>query len=830
MSIINSQPLIGASGQGGYFLTKSLRFRSSASAYLNRTPASAGNRKTWTWSAWVKRGAIADGVLFSVGTSGSSYFNLRFQDNSGVQEFSAVSENPSTDITLRTSQQFRDPSAWYHLVFVLDTTQATSSNRAKFYVNGSQVTAFSSATYPSQNADLLINNNQAHNIARRASASDLYFDGYMTEINFIDGQALTPSSFGETSTSTGVWIPKKYTGTYGTNGFYLPFTDVATTSGSNAGLGKDFSGNGNYWTTNNISVTSGTTYDSMKDVPTLTDTDTANYCVLNPLDKGTSFSISNGNLTADINAARPVFASVKGTIGITSGKYYWEFVKTSSGSGLVQSGVWANDNLSVNVNTDLNGSLGSLTNIGMFGATSSNAIIKTGLSTQDASTLGSYTNGDVIGIAFDADNGKLYAYKNGTEFTGQAIGSGTSILPTMATGKTYHPFVYSGNGGSGTETATTNINFGQRPFAYTPPTGFKALNTFNLPTPTIGATASTRANKYFDINLWTGNSSARSFTNSGSMQPDFVWVKDRTTAGIWNVLFDSVRGAGNQLSSNQTDAELASASSIAGKVSAFNSDGFSVVTGSSSYYSVNQTGDSYVGWQWRANGTAVTNTAGSITSTVSANTTAGFSIVTYTSPNSTSNQTVGHGLGVKPSMIIVKNRDSAFNWDIYHSSLGYNSSLIFTIAATRSGAFGAEPTSTVFTTTNTYTHNGTDKYVAYCFAQVAGYSAFGSYTGNGSSDGVFVHLGFRPRFVMVKQTDAVGNWLIWDTARTTRNQMQDYLSPNNSSAELNNVLVSIDALSNGFKCRTADDDINGNGNSYIYMAFAESPFKFSNAR
>ena len=284
-------------GDDGYNLTNSLRFRDSASAYLNRTP-SASNRKTWTWSGWIKRGtigAINDGI-FSAGTSfGTNNDNIQTItfNNDFIALVSEVSG--SVQYNLVTSQMFRDPSAWYHIVLAFDTTQATSSNRIKLYVNGSQVTAFSTSTYPSLNYDGWVNSANAHRIGNRVAPD---FDGYMGEINFIDGQALTPSSFGSTNASTGVWQPAKYLGTYGANGFYLPFTDVATTSGSNAGLGKDFSGNGNYWNTNNISVTAGATYDSMTDVPTLTNATTANYATLNPLDwgQGSDATFNFGNL------------------------------------------------------------------------------------------------------------------------------------------------------------------------------------------------------------------------------------------------------------------------------------------------------------------------------------------------------------------------------------------------------------------------------------------------------------------------------------------------------------------------------------------------------
>jgi len=824
MSVIGSNILAGASGQGGYFLTNSLRFRSSASAYLNRTPASATNQKTWTWSGWVKRGTLGTynfGLIFCDTGSNANKNEFGFFNTDSL--FFEYTNGGITQADLKTTQVFRDPSAWYHIVLAVDTTQATASNRIKMYVNGSQITSFSASTYPSQNTDMYINSTNVHDIGRgNRNSGAIYLDAYLTELNFIDGQQLTPSSFGETSATTGVWIPKKFSGTYGTNGFYLPFTNTTSTST----LGNDFSGNSNTWTVNNISLTAGSTYDSMTDVPTLTSATTANYCVANPLEKGSAFTVSNGNLTIDINASKPVFASVKGTFGITSGKWYWECVKTSSGSGLSQSGVWASDNLSLNINSDLNGNLASLNNIGMFGSTAAGDLIKTGLNSQDYATLGSYTNGDVIGIAFDADSGKLYAYKNGTEFTGQAIGSGTSILPTMATGKTYQPFVYSGNGGSGTENATTNINFGQRPFTYTPPSGFVALNTFNLPTPTIGATAAELANEYFDATTYTGTGSSQLISNSGLFQPNFVWIKQRSAAGQHN-LMDVLR-AGFRLRTDDTAADSSSSTLFS-----FASTGFNVLTSNASY---NASAGTYVAWQWKASDSGVTNTAGSITSTVSASTTAGFSIVTYTG-NGTGSATVGHGLGATPSMVIVKRRSAASDWPVSSRSISAGQILVLNstnAVSTDNGPFASTyPSSTVITLgTSTDTNANTATYVAYCFAQIAGYSAFGSYTGNGSTDGPFIFTGFRPRFVMIKSTVEISNWFVWDTSRSTYNAEILILMPSVSDAEFSDATYAIDALSNGFKIRGLGQyaGYNNSGNAYIYMAFAENPFKYANAR
>jgi len=294
MAILNNSNAISTSAP--YDINNSLRFRSSASAYLSRTPAGAGNRQTWTWSGWIKRGSLGtDQAIFSVaGTSNTTYFLIKFDTNNCI-----YIGNYSTNF-LVTSQVFRDPSAWYHIVVVLDTTQATANNRLKVYVNGSQVTAFSSnniSAQIAQNSDQGINQAAAHNISREAQGGVFLLDAYQTEINFINAQALTPSSFGETSTTTGSWVPKAYTGTYGTNGFYLKFNNTASV----ANLGLDSSGNGNTWTVNNVSLTAGTTYDAMIDSPTLTSATVANYCVMNPLTGASTMTLLDGNLnTCDV--------------------------------------------------------------------------------------------------------------------------------------------------------------------------------------------------------------------------------------------------------------------------------------------------------------------------------------------------------------------------------------------------------------------------------------------------------------------------------------------------------------------------------------------------
>ena len=331
-----------------------------------------------------------------------------------------------------------------------------------------------------------------------------------------------------------------------------------------------------------------------------------------------------------------------------------------------------------------------------------------------------------------------------------------------------------------------------------------------------------------DATLYTGTSASLSVTNTAGFKPDFVWTKARSF-GYDHGLFDSVRGVTKLLSSNSTAAESTSANSL----TAFNSNGFTVdangATGAS--------GTTYVGWQWQAGqGSTSSNTSGTITSTVSVNATAGFSIVTYTGTGA--NATVGHGLGVAPKMLIVKSRSAAVNWVVYNASLGNTGSLYlnltnsFTTVATWNNT---SPTPSVFSVNGTgyYVNDSAATYVAYCWAEIAGFSKFGSYTGNGSTDGTFVYLGFRPKFIMYKRTDSTGSWGIFDTSRNTYNLSTNVLYANLSSAEYTSTgagFDNIDILSNGFKPRQSNSGVNASGGTYIYMAFAENPFKSSLAR
>jgi hypothetical protein len=556
-------------------------------------------------------------------------------------------------------------------------------------------------------------------------------------------------------------------------------------------LGNDFSGNSNNWTTNNISLTSGVTYDSMTDVPTLTSPTAANYCVLNPLNTQSTATLAGGNL--NLTTPSTSYGMSFATVGVSSGKYYWEVTVTGITAGL---------------GIGINKATVALTQY-MGQSADSYCYINSGEKYNNNTTTAygaTYTTNDVIGVAFDSTAGTLTFYKNNTS-------QGTAF--SSLTGE-FFPAVSDQSNGSA---SSLSINFGQRPFAYTPPSGFVALNTFNLPSSTIPA-----GNKFMDATLYTGNGSTQSVTGVG-FQPDFVWIKDRTSAE-WHRLYDAVRGATKELYSNTTNAEGTDANGL----SAFNSNGFSVGT----LNAVNKNTDAFVSWNWKANGAGVTNTAGSITSTVSANTTSGFSVVTYTA-NGTNGATVGHGLNVTPAIYIVKRRNTTGNWVVVpgNSSL-FGGSFYLQLNTTsavisNSDVFTSYPGPSVFyLSTNADVNASGGTYVAYCFTPIAGFSAFGSYTGNGSTDGPFVYTGFRPRWIMFKRTNSTGNWVIFDTARGTYNQTPNGLFPDLSDAEDSSSIF--DLLSNGFKARSSGSAYNVNGGAYIYAAFAENAFKNALAR
>ena len=757
--MFNTLTRMGASNPSGYEIEKSLRFNNSDSAYLSRTPSSAGNRKTFTLSFWFKPTPDVNGRIFEAG-SGSGYNGsaLYYSD----EKFGWIYDTGPTFYASTTNNLFRDCSAWYHVCFHVDTTQGTADERLKVYVN-SEFNGFNS--YPPQNLDFHLNNNIAHSFGRRTHQNDNYISAYFAEIHFIDGSIVTPYNFAETDTTTGQWIPKEYEGgNYGTNGFYLNFSDNSDTTATT--LGKDYSGQGNNWTPNNFSVAAGTGDDSSEDTPT------NNYCTLN--------SQSHRNLTAPTNGQLDLVipnAAVNhhgwGTFEVTSGKWYWEctYVATSHSSGkLLFVGIGNhNDNSDVRAVRAGDGEL--VPNTGTIEA--------------------EWTTGDIVMVALDYDNSKWYLGKNGSWFlSGDPVNGTGYVHNNLTSTKPLSPKFYNATANGN---QSISVNFGARGFTYTPPTGFKALCTKNLPTPTIK-----NGTDYFNTVLYTGNDGSQNI--DVGFQPSAFWVKNRdsTYNHAWTNFVTNT-----YLYPNLTDDEGAIGSAISQLSNGFNLDTTSNV--------FNNNGDDYVAWAWKESATA------------------GFDIVSFT-PSSGTN-TYSHGLGVKPDFIIFKSRESAANWDVYSSALTaeYKLYLNDDSAKIDSGFMSdTEPTSSVFSF-NPGNQDGND-HIAYCFSNVKGYLKAGSYTGNANANGPFVYTGFKPAMVFGKDASGADNWWIFDNKRNTSNVVKNRIFPSLNNVEGAVNADSLDFVSNGFKIRGSGNFMNENNNTFVYIAFAETPFKYATAR
>ena len=546
------------------------------------------------------------------------------------------------------------------------------------------------------------------------------------------------------------------------------------------------------------------------------DTPTKNWCTLNPLDRSSSSpTLSNGNLDIKTSTRTAVNESCRGTVGVSAGKWYFECVVTPVYVAAFQAG-----EVGIKaVGTSLANRASDASDAFCFGVGGGGSTwFKRNNSTFTNLTTSGATTGTVLSVAFDLDAGKVWVAKDGAWENSGNPASGTNAQFTSIASGTYAVVVtpYSSTTSNYTD---LSLNTGQRAFAYTPPTGFNALNTANLPAPDIAD-----GSDYFNTVLWTGDgASSRSISGVG-FQPDWVWTKKRNSAQD-HFLYDVVRGSTNgnfyELRSSSTAAEGVPSTADTG-LRSLDSDGFTI----GSDGSVNTNNDTYVAWSWDAGGSGSSNTAGSITSTVSANPSAGFSIVSYTG-NATSGATVGHGLGAAPSMLITKNRDSTSEWGVYHSALGGTKALLLNQnynQQTNSLYWNnTNPSSTVFTLGAGSTTNSSSDYIAYCFAEVEGFSKFGSYTGNGSTDGPFVYCGFRPAWIMIKVTNvSTTAWMIRDTGRNPYNIATGYLMPNLSSAEFTN--LDFDICSNGFKPRHTNNVENSSGSNYIFAAFAEHPF------
>ena len=956
MSIIGNNILAGASGGAAatYEIDRSLRFVRADNNYLNFTPSSAGNQKTWTWSVWVKRSSLYDhtdnqGIhyLFSPVRGGDGFNEalIRFDTHDTLK----IYDSGGTRGHLSTNRKFRDTSAWYHIVVVLDTPQATPADRLKLYVNGVQETSFSTETYPAQDTTWGWNGTQRHDLGRYGLYEYEWFDGYMAEVNFIDGTALAASDFGETDTGTGAWIPKQYSGSYGSQGWYLNFADNSNNTATT--LGKDNSGNSNNWTPNSFSVSAGNANDSVVDSPT------NNYSTLNVLDR-TGGNMFQGNLNYAGTYSSVVSRNghgIRSTLRVpSSGKWYVE------AANITYAGAGNSCLLGFTQSTSLTSSVtafgGTLTPwIGVDANVYGNKIALNwnGVSggTASATTLfSSYASGDIVNFAIDFDNGKFWVGKNGTWYNSGDPAAGTNATSTFTAGSEpwgfWAEYVASSNNANRSQ---PRVNFGQQGHEYTAPAGFLDINTANLPVPTIK-----NGTKYMQTVLYTGNQATRNIAvadNQGSSwSPDWVWIKGRATTST-PTLFDTIRGATNYLRSDTNAVETSDADTL----TEFRSDGFSL----GADLKVNTTGTAYVSWNWDAGdnssktftvkvvsdsgnkyrfddfgtsavtldleegstyvfdqsdssnsghplrfsttsdgthgsgseyttGVTTTGTPGSagakttivvaasaptlyyycsvhsgmggqantnstagasnfdgnIQSTVRTSAEAGFSIVRYTGDGTDANSntvTVGHQLGVKPDLIITKKITSGndYNWSTWHKDLGAGYGIFLDLHNARNAAMwdgDSNHSSTVFSPADSLYNNESGKdYINYVFTSVEGYSKFGSYTGNALSghQGPFIFLGFRPKWVLIKSSTVATSWYLMDDTREsiqTQGSDANVLFPDTAAGDQANAGQGIDFLSNGFKVQAANGYGLNNSATYIFLAFAEIPTKYSNAR
>jgi hypothetical protein len=814
----SSQWMYASGGFYGTEIDNSLRFNDDDSAYLQRTAGTPTNNKIWTLSCWVKLGNLGfSRTIFSGVSSTSAYDQLTF--NSSNQFFMQFA-NSGVYGQWTSTQVFRDVGSWGHLVVKADTT--AGSNGVTVYWNNEVVSGSWAAASLASNASFASIN--ASGDAQRFSLLDTgvsaqYFDGYVADAYFIDGSALDPTSFGETK--SGIWIPKEYSGSYGTNGFHLEF----------AGNANDTSGNGNNFTANNIS-----SYDYVPDTPT------NNFSTLSPLTAGSVGTLTQGNLEPG-NGSGADAHGIAGTFGMPAGtgKWYWEvFIDNPNvGDNYPYVGACAGQRLNSNSTYGTRGTDLKL-NCGTGGVDTSTTYV--GSITTVTTGLSRIEDNNILGVAVDMENRKMWFSENGVFPNSGNPATGTNPTFTWTNDIDLFPHWFSyntyGSGsvwnfgqdssfvGNKTAQGNTDAN-GVGDFYYTPPSGFLAMCSANLPDPAIDPAADDTPADYFNTVLYTGANpnAAQSVTGVG-FQPDFVWIKSRVT-DYGHALHDVIRGANGRLQSNTLGAESISSTYL----TSFDSDGFSLGVD----YGQNAPSEPYVAWNWKAGGTGVSNTDGSITSTVSANQDSGFSVVTYTG-NATAGATVGHGLGKKPTMIIVKNRDDgAQDWPVQHGSIGATGQMVLSSTAANNANIvywnNTEPTSSVFSlgTANNTNQSG-DSHVAYCFTDIDGFSKAGSYVGNGSSDGTFIYTGFRPAWVVVKRYDSSNNWNSHDNKRGPYNVNDWRLYLNLSSAEDSGGSYGVDFLSNGFKVRTSEAGWNASGGTYIYLAFAEQPFKYANAR
>ena len=894
-------PITGNSAPTGFYdhtIDQSLRFEGADGAVLTRTPSSTGNRKTWTWSGWVKRSVLGTSqnfyTLFSAGPYTGSSTHLGFYySGSKIDIISFYQYTSGFQILYETNAVFRDSSAWYHFVVAVDTTDSTSTDRVKIYVNGTRITSFQTSTAPSLNLDTYLNLSGTTNYvgsSSRASTDNL--EGYLAEVNFIDGTALTPTSFGRTK--AGIWIPKEYTGSHGTNGYHLPFKSTVTATGQSTVL---------YTGTGASRSVEGMGY--KPDLVWYKNRDTTNAHIIQDRVRGPSAYLVPDNTTVEGVAGNVIQAYTNdgfyyGTNGAgnNSGSdivaWAWDAGadQTATGYGCVvyTGSATTRPVTDIGFSPDLvwikarSNSYHPMLADSVRGAGKRLSSSQTAAETSDANAVNSF-----FSDGFDLDTGSSIN-NNGDDFVAWCWDAGDSapasntsgtITSTVkaSTANGFSVITYTGSGsnatiGHGLSSAPELVIVKCRSNAISAPawptwasaiagteyldlsgTGAKATaaSVWNSTAPTssvfsVGTTSSCNSSGftyvaycwhsvsgYSKIGSYTGNGSATGPTVTCGFRPAFVMIKRADSTGNWYI-FDVNRDPDNKgqryLRPNIVNAE--GGSGTGQEYVDFQSNGFQIIADSSAFGEGNTSGGTYVYMAFAGGKDTIApvNTNGSITSRVKASDDTGFSIVEYEGTGA--NATFGHGLSSAPDWVVVKNRSFATNWTVYHSAntgspAGQYLSLNLS-DGTNSGSGvvwnSTAPTSSVVSigTGNAVNRSG-DEFIAYCWTATTGKSAFGSFTGNGSSSGPAVTgLGFKPALLILKNsTDDNTNWIMLDDKRDVdTSDVDSYLKTDANSAEVTDnadILLSFD--SDGFTLKTAGNDINGSGDTILYMAFAD---------
>jgi len=760
MSFIANKIRQGAAGVGtGFDLEQSLRFNDDDSPYLSRTPSTNSNKKTWTLSFWVKRCNI-NGVrqIIFTETVGPCYLRFDPTDN-----FDFYVDNGSTNNRLTTSAKYRDSSAWYHIVCALDTTQATPSDRLNLYINGEKITDFSVETYPSLNTEYNINSTSAEHRFGKYSAD--YLDAYLAEVHFVDGTALTPTSFGETG-DYGEWKPKEVTGlTYGTNGFYLPFNNDYTVEGFST---VTYAGNGS------TQYIGGTGF--QPDLCWIKRRNSTDWHQITDSVRGTNSQLFSNDASAQDNA----------TDKITS---------------------FNTDGFNISTHTGVNASGGTYVAWSWDMGTSSPAHYVTANGDVTHATARSKMGSS--SIEFDGANDYLSIPQNADWAFGDGDWTIEYWINLSSTGSMHH---------IGQESGSNYWRVKSTATAFEVQVEVGGVTQLNFP----GSTGLTSTNTWYHLAIVKSGSTATLYLNgtsvgTGSWTGSMGEVATPLIIGNFKNAATGVNGFMDEIRISNT-ARYTSSFTPSTTVFADDSNTLLLIHSDTTDGSTTFT-DSH--------GTPI-NTNGSITSRVKSNPTYGQSIVSYTGTGSSGY--VGHGLSSAPEMIIVKDRDSAYRWNVGHDDIdtatAWNSYLQLNESAASSVAstvWGDEaPTSTKFKIgTNVTLNTNTNSYIAYCFHSVSGYSKIGSYSGNGSTTGPVVTTGFKPAFLMLKRTEGAGDWKIYDSVRDTNNERVTSLHANDSSSEGTGSAYKVDFDATGFQIKGSGTGINGSGETFIYAAFAD---------